>query len=189
GLLAGGAQCTGAVMRQSCSTIPSPAATACARLASPARCRAAYSHSPDRSPVNIRPVRLAPWAAGANPTTRNPALGSPKDGDVLAPVDQSRAGPADAGAGGELGEVAGVRGEGLHRLGGVGHRGGTGGQVPGPAGPRRDRGVERVAGERMPIHPPSLPLARRDPTTGRSTPVVRGVDRPVVGSIGAASCT
>ena len=34
---------------------------------SPARCRAAYRKSPERSPVNIRPVRLAPWAAGARP--------------------------------------------------------------------------------------------------------------------------
>ena len=38
------------------------------------------SQSPDRSPVNIRPVRLAPWAAGAKPTTKRRAGVSPKPG-------------------------------------------------------------------------------------------------------------
>ena len=38
-------------------------------LASPTRYIEANSQSPDRSPVKIRPVRLAPWAAGARPTT------------------------------------------------------------------------------------------------------------------------
>ena len=36
--------------------------------------------SPERSPVNIRPVRLPPWAAGARPTTRTSACGSPSGG-------------------------------------------------------------------------------------------------------------
>ena len=32
--------------------------------------------------MNTRPVRLAPWAAGANPTTTIRAAGSPKPGTV-----------------------------------------------------------------------------------------------------------
>ena len=41
-------------------------------FANPARCIAANSQSPDRSPVNTRPVRLPPCAAGASPTTQQP---------------------------------------------------------------------------------------------------------------------
>ncbi len=49
-------------------------------MAKPARCSAAKSQSPDRSPVNTRPVRLAPWAAGASPATSTRAAGSPNPG-------------------------------------------------------------------------------------------------------------
>ena len=38
--------------------------------ASPARCIAANNTSPERSPVNTRPVRLPPLAAGASPTIK-----------------------------------------------------------------------------------------------------------------------
>ena len=49
-------------------------------LANPARCIARINHVPEPSPVNIRPVRFAPCAAGARPTTRTSARGSPKPG-------------------------------------------------------------------------------------------------------------
>ena len=42
--------------------------------ASPARCSAANSQSPLRSPVKMRPVRLPPCAAGASPTITIDAL-------------------------------------------------------------------------------------------------------------------
>ena len=38
--------------------------------ANPARCSARNSQSPERSPVNIRPVRFAPCAAGARQQSR-----------------------------------------------------------------------------------------------------------------------
>src|SRR5699024_7918547 len=44
------------------------------------RCRAAKIQSPDRSPVNTRPVRFAPCAAGARPTSSSCARGSPNPG-------------------------------------------------------------------------------------------------------------
>ena len=47
------------------------------RSASPTACSARHRKSPDASPVNIRPVRFAPWAAGASPTSRIRATGSP----------------------------------------------------------------------------------------------------------------
>ena len=71
-----------------------------------------HRKSPDASPVKTRPVRLPPWAAGASPTSRIRASGSPKPGhrpapvrlvaepgdllarDPLAPRDQPRAAPA-----------------------------------------------------------------------------------------------
>src|SRR3989454_12484340 len=48
------------------------------------------SQSPDRSPVNTRPVRLPPWAAGASPTTRTSAFGSPNPGTGRPQYSQSR---------------------------------------------------------------------------------------------------
>ena len=79
--------------------------------ASPARWSAANRKSPDASPVNTRPVRLPPCAAGARPRRRIRAAGSPKPGtgrpqyglvaeprdlvprDLLAPRDEARAAP------------------------------------------------------------------------------------------------
>ena len=55
-------------------------------LASPARCSAANSQSPLRSPVKMRPVRLPPCAAGASPTTTMRGVGRPPAGDRPAPV-------------------------------------------------------------------------------------------------------
>src|SRR3954468_6141051 len=49
-------------------------------LAKPAACIARMRKSPDPSPVNTRPVRLAPCAAGARPSTRTRASGSPNPG-------------------------------------------------------------------------------------------------------------
>ena len=55
-------------------------------FASPARCSAANSQSPERSPVNMRPVRLAPWAAGASPSTSIRARRVAEAGDRPPPV-------------------------------------------------------------------------------------------------------
>ena len=73
---------------------------------------AANRKSPDASPVKTRPVRLPPCAAGARPSSRIRASGSPKPGhrpapvglvaeardllagDPLAPLDQPRTAPA-----------------------------------------------------------------------------------------------
>ena len=49
-------------------------------LAKPVRNSDAKRKSPERSPVNTRPVRLAPCAAGARPATSTRARGSPKPG-------------------------------------------------------------------------------------------------------------
>ena len=82
---AGGAHRTAATIRVPIRRCPSPAWVLVGRAASPARCNAAKSQSPLRSPVNTRPVRLPPWAAGASPTTRisgrsapQPAIGRPQ---------------------------------------------------------------------------------------------------------------
>ena len=56
----------------------------------PARCMAAKSQSPDRSPVNTRPVRLAPCAAGARPRR------TPRRRDRRS---RARAGPSTPGRG------------------------------------------------------------------------------------------
>ena len=59
------------------------------RLAKPARCSAAIRKSPEPpvpSPVNTRPVRFAPCAAGARPQQEQPARGIAKAGHGLAPV-------------------------------------------------------------------------------------------------------
>lgn len=45
---------------------------------------------PAPSPVNTRPVRLAPWAAGASPTMSSDAAGSPKPGTGFAQYTSSR---------------------------------------------------------------------------------------------------
>src|ERR1035441_7450782 len=46
--------------------------------------------SPDLSPVNMRPVRLEPWAPGARPRMRTAAAGSPKEGTGRPQYSQSR---------------------------------------------------------------------------------------------------
>ena len=127
GSLAGGAQRTGAVTRTSVRVRPSSRDVEVACDANPVRCIAANRKSPERSPVNIRPVRLAPCAAGARPTTstarvrvaearhrprpvglvaeRGPLL----DADELAPRHQPRARPALRDDGVERGEVGRAR--------------------------------------------------------------------------------
>jgi hypothetical protein len=80
GLLAGGAQRTAAVTQQSSSASPSSAAVELGWLANPVRCSAANRKSPERSPVKTRPVRLAPCAAGARPSSTTRAPGSPNPG-------------------------------------------------------------------------------------------------------------
>ena len=80
GLLAGGAHFTTAVTYAPVNVKPSPGCTLVGWLANPARQRARKSQSPDRSPVNTRPVRFPPWAAGARPTTTTCAPGSPNPG-------------------------------------------------------------------------------------------------------------
>src|SRR5699024_1622098 len=51
---------------------------------------ARYNTSPERSPVNIRPVRFAPCAAGASPTIAIAASGSPKPGTGRPQYSSSR---------------------------------------------------------------------------------------------------
>jgi len=80
GLLAGGAQRTAAHTQQPVSRRPSSRDRDTGWLAIPVRCSAANSQSPERSPVNTRPVRLPPWAAGARPRTITRAAGSPNPG-------------------------------------------------------------------------------------------------------------
>ena len=50
------------------------------RSANPTACSAAKRKSPEASPVKTRPVRLPPCAAGASPSSRMRASGSPKPG-------------------------------------------------------------------------------------------------------------
>ena len=76
----GGAQRTAAEIQSSRSRSPSPARCETGLLEKPVRCSAAKRKSPERSPVKKRPVRFAPWAAGARPKTTTFASGSPKPG-------------------------------------------------------------------------------------------------------------
>ena len=80
GALSGGAQRTAATTRVPFSARPSAASTLIGEFANPARCMAAYSTSPDRSPVKTRPVRLAPFAAGASPTIIRRGRSAPQPG-------------------------------------------------------------------------------------------------------------
>src|SRR5207244_938183 len=59
-------------------------------FANPVRYRARYSQSPLRSPVNTRPVRLPPCAAGASPTTRRRSWTSQKPGTGRPQYSHSR---------------------------------------------------------------------------------------------------
>ena len=128
GLLSGGAHFTAAVTHAPRERQPVVDRHRCRLVGEPGRCIARNSQSPDRSPVNTRPVRLAPWAAGARPEHQDPcAVGSPKPGtprpqyswsrkaarfstrDLLAPRDQARATPARA-------DVVGQARERIHGL-------------------------------------------------------------------------
>ena len=80
GLLAGGAHRLTAVSQAPSSRSPSDADTEVGREASPARWSAPNRKSPERSPVNMRPVRFAPCAAGARPTMSTRADASPNPG-------------------------------------------------------------------------------------------------------------
>jgi hypothetical protein len=74
------------------------------------------------------------------------------DRDFLAPVDQSRAGPADAHQGIDFGNRAGVFGE-LGDRGRVGrHRGPRCGRIARPSGARTDRRAECLAGSGVGEH-------------------------------------
>ncbi len=79
-MFSGGAQRHGATMNASRKRSPSSRCTLVGWLANPARCSAAKRKSPLRSPVNMRPVRLPPCAAGASPTSTSRAAGSPNPG-------------------------------------------------------------------------------------------------------------
>ena len=122
GLLAGGAQRTAAAMYASVRVSPSSARREAGRSARPTSWSAAHRKSPEASPVKTRPVRLPPWAAGASPSSRIRASGSPKPGsgrpqyglvaepgdllagDPLAPRDEPRAAAAGDDLRGQRGE-------------------------------------------------------------------------------------
>src|SRR5947209_777391 len=59
---------------------PSSRETLCGCEANPFSYSARYRKSPLRSPVNMRPVRLPPCAAGASPMRTSRAAGSPNPG-------------------------------------------------------------------------------------------------------------
>ena len=59
-------------------------------FANPAACIARIRKSPDPSPVNTRPVRFAPCAAGARPEHEHARRGSPKPGTGLPQYWSSR---------------------------------------------------------------------------------------------------
>ena len=70
------------------------------RLAKPARCSAAIRKSPEPpvpSPVNTRPVRFAPCAAGARPEEQHGAQGSPKPGTGFPSTPRDDTPPASRG--------------------------------------------------------------------------------------------
>lgn len=90
GLLSGGAQRTTDDTHAPVSTNPSSLPTDCSCDANPARCMARYNQSPLRSPVNMRPVLFAPWAAGARPITHTVACASPKPGTPRPQYSSSR---------------------------------------------------------------------------------------------------
>ena len=83
GLLSGGAHFTTDDTHAPVNARPSSDETDSACDANPARYIARYNQSPLLSPVNMRPVLLAPCAAGAKPTTQTVAFGSPNPGTAL----------------------------------------------------------------------------------------------------------
>ena len=86
GLLAGGAHRTAAATYASRSCSPSPARTDSGWFAKPVRCSDAKRKSPERSPVNTRPVRLPPCAAGASPTSSSAGVGVAESRHRATPV-------------------------------------------------------------------------------------------------------
>ncbi len=79
GLLAGGRHFTALVMRQSGSAQPVVRGHRLRRgWQSRCACRVWYSRMPAWSPVNGRPVRLAPCSPGASPTISSRGRASPK---------------------------------------------------------------------------------------------------------------
>jgi len=77
-LFCGGAHFTATVTHALRNVSPSLRLSEVAWFASPARRIARNNHSPLRSPVNTRPVRFAPCAPGAKPSTTMRARSSPK---------------------------------------------------------------------------------------------------------------
>ena len=89
--------------------------------------------SPDRSPVNMRPVRLAPWAAGARPdhedggsrVTKSGHGSAPVDlvgeashslmGDLLPPLHEPRTGPTGDDGADQISQAASVGGASVTR--------------------------------------------------------------------------
>ena len=86
GRFCGGGQRTTAVTHAPTASNPSSRPMLSGWFDNPARHIAPHSHSPDRSPVKTRPVRLPPWAAGASPTTARAAPGVPEPGQGAPPV-------------------------------------------------------------------------------------------------------
>ena len=185
GAFAGGAHRTAATIRVSLSANPSAASTHSDWLASPARCSAANRKSPDRSPVNTRPVRLAPCAAGARPTTITRGRDAPQPGhgptpvrlarirlalldrDPLTPFDQPRAGPAHRHLGVELVDRLRRFGHGGHLRGSVGHRRRPRRRITRPASARGHRRVEPLAGAGMgQLHRSTVPAGQNRSPTG-----------------------
>ena len=80
GLFSGGKHRTALVIRVSISSRPSWGSSLYAPLAKPNLIRVGNNSRPATSPVNGRPVRLAPFIPGANPTTSNWASAPPKAG-------------------------------------------------------------------------------------------------------------
>ena len=80
GLLSGGAQRTAAAMYASVNASPSSASLRRRDVGEAGACIARIRKSPEPIAVKTRPVRLAPCAAGARPSTSRRASGSPKPG-------------------------------------------------------------------------------------------------------------
>ncbi len=78
------------------STRPSSRPTDTGWLAKLARDSAAKRKSPERSPVNMRPVRFAPWAAGASPSTMHPGRAGRRTPAAGGPSSPARQMPRDA---------------------------------------------------------------------------------------------
>ena len=154
--------------------------------------------------MNIRPVRFAPWAAGARPRSSTRAPGSPKPGsgrpqyalageggpllarDLLAPGDEPRAAPAGRDPALELGEGGDPARRGLGGLGGG--AGARGAPTSGPGAVERaedepdDDGLE--VGQRagaLGAQAPADERARRPATTAKASSRVAKAGAPAGG--------